>query len=99
MTARKSNLFFALLAGMLILTVLMCIHANYRQQHDAGIRIEKRALMKRLPLTDLCLFTEASYTRHLSQADRHAAFQDAPSSLEHFPSGSIYTPPCLLRKP
>jgi hypothetical protein len=26
-------------------------------------------------------------------ADRHAAFQDHPMGLDHFPSGSIVTPP------
>jgi hypothetical protein len=44
-------------------------------------------------LTDLALFTEARYTRHLSQSDLHSAFQDHPMSFEHFPSGSIYQPP------
>ena len=48
-------------------------------------------------LTDLSLFTEARYTRHLTQADRHTPFQDHPFALEHFPSGSLVTPPDLLR--
>ncbi|MBI5583665.1 MAG: hypothetical protein HY892_07560 [Deltaproteobacteria bacterium] len=44
-------------------------------------------------LTDLCLFTEARYTRHPSQADFHSPFQDSPLSLEHFPSGSLLGSP------
>ena len=44
-------------------------------------------------LTDLVLFTEARYTRHPSQADRFAAFQDHPGALEHFPSGTLMRPP------
>ena len=47
-------------------------------------------------LTDLCLFTEARYTRHLSQADLHSAFQDHPLGLEHFPTGSLVPPPASL---
>lgn len=47
----------------------------------------------KLGLTDLCLFTDARYTRHLTQADRFAAFQDHPGALEHFPSGSLAGPP------
>jgi hypothetical protein len=39
------------------------------------------------------LFTEARYTRHRSQADLHAAFQDHPGALEHFPTGSLVGPP------
>ena len=44
-------------------------------------------------LTDPALFTEARYARHASQADRHAAFQDHPMALEHFPAGSLVPPP------
>ena len=54
---------------------------------------ERTRLVQSLHITDLCLFTEASYTRHLSQADRFAAFQDHPLALEHFPSGSLTAPP------
>ena len=50
-------------------------------------------LVEKLGLTDLCLFTEARYTRHPSQADLHSAFQDHPMGLEHFPSGSLMPPP------
>jgi hypothetical protein len=49
--------------------------------------------VRRLGLTDLCLFTEARYTRHLSQSDHFAPFQDQPGALEHFPSGSLVAPP------
>ena len=54
---------------------------------------------QRLGLTDLCLFPEARYTRHLSQADLHSAFQDHPSAREHFPSGALVPPPPQLRNP
>ena len=48
-----------------------------------------RQLTAALGLTDLALMTEARYTRHPSQADGHAAFQDHPLAFDHFPSGSI----------
>jgi hypothetical protein len=51
------------------------------------------ALAKSLQLTDPALFTEARYARHLSQADQHAAFQDHPMALEHFPAGTLVPPP------
>jgi hypothetical protein len=53
-------------------------------------------LVKQLGLTDPALFTEASYIRHLSQADRHTAFQDHPVALEHFPTGSLVQVPAHL---
>lgn len=52
-----------------------------------------RALVRELELTDIALFTEARYTRHPSQADRFAAFQDHPMALDHFPSGGMVRPP------
>jgi len=51
-----------------------------------------------LQLTDLCLFTEARYARHLSQSDLHSAFQDHPMSVEHFPAGSLTRPPKRMRQ-
>jgi hypothetical protein len=54
---------------------------------------QKRELVERLELTDLAIWTEARYTRHPSQADFFAPFQDGPSTLEHFPAGSVVAPP------
>lgn len=63
----------------------------------AAVRAEalqrSQALARSVPLTDPALFTEARYARHASQADRHAAFQDHPMALEHFPAGSLMPPP------
>jgi hypothetical protein len=76
----------------------MFVHASFRRDSEVRFIKEKMEMAQRFELTDLCLFTEASYTRHLSQADLHTPFQDSPMSLEHFPSGSIATPPPSLRK-
>ena len=56
------------------------------------MREASRIMVEKLQLTDLCLFTEARYTRHPSMADLHSAFQDHPLALDHFPSGSLTTP-------
>jgi hypothetical protein len=55
-------------------------------------------LVRDLGLTDLCLFTEANYTRHPSLADIHTAFQDGPAFMDHFPSGALLGPPPVVRK-
>ncbi|MES0336873.1 MAG: hypothetical protein SFH39_11055 [Candidatus Magnetobacterium sp. LHC-1] len=68
---------------------------NLRQREVYG----KRQLVKELTLTDFALFTEARYTRHLSQADIFTPFQDFPSAFDHFPAGSIVDPPDILRHP
>lgn len=71
--------------------------ALLRERH--AVRIEaSHALAMRLGLTDLALFTEARYTRHPSQADLHAPFQDHPLALEHFPTGSLIAPPRHLSR-
>jgi hypothetical protein len=95
---RRSTFYIIYMTINLILFFLLFVHASIRQEADLkGIR-DQIQIVQRLGLTDLCLFTEANYTRHLSQADIHAPFQDSPMSLEHFPSGSIVAPPPGIRK-
>ncbi len=95
---RKSTLFLTYLALNVLLLCLMFAHAFWKTRAEWTALKEKAELVQKLELTDLCLFTEASYTRHLSQSDLHTPFQDFPMSLEHFPSGSIAVPPFLIRK-
>ena len=96
---RKSTaylLFFALnAAGLLLLLVLQPSAGSSAHMNSAE---EKLRLVRELTLTDLCLFTEARYTRHVSQADLHSAFQDHPAALDHFPSGSMLLPPLHLQR-
>jgi acyl-CoA thioesterase len=95
---RKSSLCLSLLGASLLLLGLMFTHAYLQRQADALSIDHMAGVVGNLELTDLCLFTEARYTRHLSQADLHSAFQDHPLSLEHFPAGSIAGPPAGLRR-
>ena len=95
---RKSSLCLALWVVSLLLVGLMFAQAYWQRQTDIPLIRHLSGVVKNLELTDLCLFTEARYTRHLSQADLHSAFQDHPLSLEHFPAGSIAGPPPTLRR-
>jgi len=94
---KKSDLYVAFILGCgIVLLLLAFVHPRIvRHAHEERIERERR-LVKDLRITDICLFTEARYTRHLSQADTHAPFQDHPMSLEHFPSGSMVNPPFPL---
>ncbi|WP_411293302.1 hypothetical protein [Thiohalomonas denitrificans] len=69
------------------------LHAGCHLWQEAAAPQAAVELVRELRLTDLCLFTEARYTRHPSQADLHTPFQDHPLALEHFPSGSLVGPP------
>lgn len=46
-----------------------------------------------LGLSDLCVATEARYTRHPAVSDPVAPFMDHPAAMEHFPTGSFWAPP------
>ena len=96
MLSRNSHRAFVFLAFSLALFLLT--FADAASQHAGRTTaLEANAnLVARLGLTDLCLFTEARYTRHPSQADLHSAFQDHPIGLEHFPSGALLPPPRAL---
>ncbi len=98
MDIRKSTLFLAFSGiGTIVVTALLVFAPVATQSERERITQAKRILVRDLHLTDLCLFPEARYTRHLSQADFHAPFQDHPAALEHFPSGSLVPPPPHLR--
>jgi hypothetical protein len=92
---RKSIVFVTFTAVHIVLIMIMLLHARFSQSAAGPKILERSRLVKSLRLTDLCLFTEARYTRHPSMADRFAPFQDHPTALEHFPSGSFVTLPPL----
>ena len=99
MAARKSGLWFLFLAANALLLLAFLVHGAHRHAAEEPALREKRELVKRLGLSDLCLFTDARYSRHPSMADFNTPFQDHPLSLEHFPSGSILSPPPHLPRP
>jgi len=90
---RKSTAFFFFITVSAILFAVLMIHGRQNQIKSEATLMANAELVGRLKLTDLSLFTEARYTRHPSMADLHSAFQDHPLALDHFPSGSLVTPP------
>lgn len=98
MQLRPSDGLFLFVGYLLIWILLLgCDALRLEDESKARIALES-ALVADLGLTDLCLSSEARYTRHPSQADLHAAFQDHPLALEHFPSGSLIPPPAHLSR-
>ncbi len=90
---RKSGVFFLLTAMNTAMLALMGLHSLSAQEAAHDRLREKSLLVQRLELTDLCLFTDARYTRHPAVADFHSAFQEMPMSFDHFPSGSLMPRP------
>jgi len=95
---RKSSVFLAAAALQAALLGLCFLHAARAGEAAKPALTRMTAIVRALGLTDLCLFTDASYTRHLALADLHAPFQEHPLCLEHFPAGSIAGPPETLRR-
>jgi hypothetical protein len=89
---RHSTIYLAGTGAALALCGLMALHASLARTRSAPALATSRGLVRSLQLTDLCLFTEARYTRHPAMADRHAPFQEHPTAFEHFPSGSLLPP-------
>lgn len=90
---RKSDRFLLFLLGVLALLETARLHSLHRgRERDEEVRA-MASMARRLGLTDLSLATDARYARHPSQADCFAPFQDHPTSLEHFPSGTLVAPP------
>jgi hypothetical protein len=87
---RPSHFALPALAILLLLFALSLADAAWRSRTVDPTA--QRTLVRELGLSDLALFTEARYTRHPTQADRHTPFQDHPTALEHFPTGSLLPP-------
>lgn len=93
---RKSHVFLGMVAVELLMLVLIPLYSLAVRRSVPAAQAESMALVSGLGLADLCLFTEASYTRNPAQTDLHTPFQDYPLAVEHFPSGSLLPPPVLL---
>jgi len=99
MPLRHSTFFSAALGTAALTAASLALHGMATISSAAPVLADKAALVRSLHLTDLCLFTEASYTRHLAMADLNTPFQDSPLAMEHFPTGSLVAPPRHLTAP
>jgi len=93
MAPRHSSTYLAVTGVLLSLLVVLAVHAHYAAKAARPALAGTAHLVGSLELTDLCLFTEASYTRHLAMADLTTPFQDSPFTFEHFPTGALVGPP------
>jgi len=82
--------------------ILLCIFAvdgaiffYVRQQAKSASREQPQIsiVVAGLGLTDLCIATEARYTRNPAVTDHVVPFMDYPGEIEHFPTGSFWAPP------
>ena len=93
MTLRPLSYLALVFLGIALLDGLLLLQADRRktalQRGDQIIR----TVVSGLGLTDICVSTEARYTRHPAVSDPLVPFMDYPGAIEHFPSGSFWAPP------
>lgn len=89
----KSSIFLGVTFAEVLVLLLLALNQFNLHGPEQQIELERRReLVRSLKLTDFSIWTEARYTRHPSQTDFFSPFQDFPSSLEHFPAGSVIAP-------
>ena len=87
---RPSQILLIILLVLFFIDTSLFIHSRRLEKElQADEEIQKIAVAG-LGLTDLCVATEARYTRHPAVSDPMAAFMDHPGALEHFPTGSFW---------
>ena len=89
---RFKLLFFLLLvlAQFLFWLVIGIYNIKRVENNQIASRIK---LVQTLHLTDYCISTESRHTRHFSQPEVLAPFQDFPGFYDHTPSSSFYLLP------
>ena len=99
MRVSHSTMYLSITGLLLAVMAGLGVYSRYAVIAAVPLLVSMSQQVKKLELTDLCLFSEASYTRHLSMADRFTPFQDSPMAFEHFPSGAVAGPPAHLTRP
>ena len=90
---RPSTVYIGATVCLVLLLAGLLGHSYSEREASRELLQRMTGMVSSLNLTDLCLFTEASYTRHLSMTDFTTPFQDSPLAFEHFPTGALVTPP------
>ncbi|MDF1615535.1 hypothetical protein [Desulfurivibrio dismutans] len=89
--------------GLVLLVLLLLVggllgHGRELAARQAAVGPRLAILVAGMGLTDLCLSTEARYTRHPAVSDPVAPFMSHPGAIEHFPTGSFWAPPPAYRR-
>ncbi len=87
---RPSHILLIIILVLFFVDTSLFIHSRrLKKELQSDEEIQKIAVAG-LGLTDLCVATEARYTRHPAVSDPMAPFMDHPGALEHFPTGSFW---------
>ena len=90
---RPSQILLIILLVLFFIDTSLVIHSRRLEKELQADEEIQKIVVAGLGLTDLCVATEARYTRHPAVSDPMAPFMDHPGALEHFPTGSLWAPP------
>lgn len=90
---RPSHILFIILMLLVFIDGTLYLHAKRLSIDLKDDQTLQAIAVAGLGLTDLCVATEARYTRHPSVSDAMVPFMDHPGALEHFPTGSFWNAP------
>ncbi|MEN8134513.1 MAG: hypothetical protein ABFS18_03120 [Thermodesulfobacteriota bacterium] len=91
---RPAHSFGLIICFLFVLDTALYFHVRFRQETGQRPTAHLNDIVTAgLGLTDLCLATEARYTRHPAVSDLTTPFMDHPGAIEHFPSGSFWAAP------
>ncbi|MBU0484444.1 MAG: hypothetical protein KKB30_08020 [Proteobacteria bacterium] len=94
---RPSKVLFIVVLFLVFVDAGLYLHARDQQKRYASSLEAIKIATAVLGLTDLCVSTEARYTRHPAVSDPIVPFMDHPGAIEHFPSGSFWAPPQIRK--
>lgn len=89
---RPTYFLVVFILALAIVDAGLYLHAEKAQSQFAADMHILNITTAALGLTDLCVATEARYTRHPAISDRTTPFMDHPGAIEHFPTGSFWAP-------
>jgi hypothetical protein len=90
---RPSHILFVFLLLLILIDGTLYFHAKRLGSDLKDEQAVQIIAVAGLGLTDLCVATEARYTRHPAVSDPMAPFMDHPGAIEHFPTGSFWNAP------
>ncbi|KPK27969.1 MAG: hypothetical protein AMJ61_04050 [Desulfobacterales bacterium SG8_35_2] len=90
---RPSHILLTLFLLLILIDTALYFHAKRLAITLKDDHAVQAIAVAGLGLTDLCVATEARYTRHPAVTDPMAPFMDHPGAIEHFPSGSFWNAP------
>lgn len=93
MVLRPLHILFAIFLFLFSLDAVFLVRNHNLKEEYISQQSSVDNVVAALGLTDLCISTEARYTRHPAVTDAMAPFMDHPGAIEHFPTGVFWAPP------